>query len=260
MKNLSKLIAIVAIAAIAMPGLAFAKNGRDHQEDRVSNSNTNSSNTNEFGVRILGEDNPNRVNDDNDHNRSNGRDGNNHDNDRNDDNGKHRSDDDNFKILHSGFLSNLFYNGTVTAISSTGFTITTKDGTVLTIDADSAKIIQIPRTVIALADISIGDVVHITGTKTDSTVDASVIYALPENLKPAMAKGTVTTVTDDTITVQTKDNTEITVNTTDDTKIVDSDHEVIAQEDIETGSKVKLFGLWDSILNVFNAIKISLKS
>ncbi len=81
---------------------------------------------------------------------------------------------------------------------------------------------------------------------------------MPANLQPAMAKGTVTAVNDDNITLQTTEDTTITVNTDADTVIKDDNGDIAAQSDIEIGMSAKLLGLWDSVLNVFNAFKIKL--
>lgn len=169
-------------------------------------------------------------------------------------NGDHKGRGWAFGLLDSGF-----YHGTVTAESSSSLTIETKKGSSLTVDADSAKVIQLPNIEAELSDISVGDRVKVTGHKTsDSEIEASVIYFLPAHMKPAKAKGTVTASSSNSLTVETKSGETLNVNTTADTQIVGDDHEELAMADIETGAKVKLFGLWDSLLNVFNAIKIRL--
>lgn len=231
--------------AMTTPAMVFAngsgrggnddQNNDDHGKDRGRVEQS----TNEFGVKILDD---NRNGDKRSEDRSgedrNGKDG---------------------KEFHNGMFSNLFYSGEVTAVSSTGFTILTNSGVSLEVNAASAKIVRIPRSVIALGDIAVGDKVHITGTKADGVVTAIVIYDMPANLSPAVAKGTVTVVTDDSITVQTKNDQTITVNTNGDTQVVDKNGDETTLAAVDAGAKVKLFGLWDSILNVFNAIKIRLK-
>lgn len=263
LKYLAKLIGVFLAVIMITPALALAHGDDrgDRESHRLDHQSTERRSTdewvtNEFGVRVFDQNNSQQENDDqvendSDHNKSEGK----HENkDKHEDRGLHLG-----QFKNRGFFPNMFYNGTVTAVSSTGFTIETKDDTQFVVDADSAKIIQIPRTVVALGDIDVGDTVHITGTKTsDDGINATVVYVMPANLSPAMAKGTVTAVTDDTITVQTGDDTSITVNTNSDTQITNSDHEDVDQGDIEVGMKAKLVGFWDSVLNVFNAIKIKL--
>lgn len=222
-KKLSTLIAITAIATMAMPGLAFASNDRD--DDRGDQRQ-----------------------------------------ERREDRKEHRSDQTNDlgvrvfedRGLHLG-VPGLFYKGTVTAVSSTGFTIVSRDNTSLTVDASSAKIIRVPRTVISLADIKVNDSVWITGTKVNSTITASIVYAMSENIRPAKAKGTVTAVSGNTITVQTKNDKTITVNTTGDTNVVTQDGTAGTTADIQVGSKLKLWGLWDKVANLFSALRIKIK-
>lgn len=175
--------------------------------------------------------------------------------DRRDD--RHDGEDD--KGLHHGFYQGLFYNGVVTAVSSTGFTITSSNNATLTVNTESAKIIQIPRAVITLGDIAVGDRVHVTGTKVDSVVTASVVYSMPMNSKFAKEKGTVTAVTDTTVTIQNKSGETVTVNTDADTQVVDQNGDATTLAEVDTGEKVKVFGIWDTVLNIFNAIKIRLK-
>ncbi len=170
---------------------------------------------------------------------------------------RHEGEDDNG--LHHGLYQGLFYNGVVTAVSSIGFTITSSNNATLTVNTEAAKIIQIPRAVITLSDIAVGDKVHVTGTKVDSVVTASVVYSMPMNSKFAKEKGTVTAVTDTSITIQDKSGETVTVKTDADTQVVDQNGQATTLAEINTGEKVKVFGLWDTVLNIFNAIKIRLK-
>lgn len=267
-KHIAKVVAVFAIAAVILPSLASA-HGMDNQDRNWT--------TNEFGVKVF--DSNANLNSNTNTNINSDKDNDNEDNNDQEDNHglsrgmrdrvKDKEDNNGLHLGHikdHGFMANLFYNGTVTATSSTGFTIKAKDGTTFTIDTDSAKIVRIPHTVIALAGINVGDTVHITGQKTDSdSIKAIVVYVLPANLKPAIATGTVTAVNGTTgaITVQTKDDgTTITVNTDSDTHFSDNNSNTndssLTSADVQVGMKAKLFGLWDSVLNVFNAIKVKL--
>ena len=224
-KKFSTLIAVAAIATMAMPGLAFASNGKDKDDDRneqkqerrENNREHRSEQTNDLGVRVF-ED----------------------------------------RGLHLG-IPGLFYKGKVTAVSSTGFTMIIRDNSSLTVDASSAKIIRVPRTVIGLADIKVNDSVWVTGTKVNSTITASVIYNMSENVRPAKTKGNVTAVNGNTITVQTKNDKTITVNTTGDTSVVKQDGTLGTTGDVQVGSSLKLWGLWDKVANLFSALRIKIK-
>jgi hypothetical protein len=155
-----------------------------------------------------------------------------------------------------GFMSAMFYTGIVTAKSSTGFTFTTKANQTFTVDTASAKIIRIPRTVISLADITVGDRANVVGTKSGTVITASVVFDLSQTLKPATAKGTVTAVAGSNITVQVDGATNpLAVKVDGDTQVVNASATLA---DVTVDSKVKLIGFWDTVLNVFNAIKIKL--
>jgi hypothetical protein len=234
-KRISVFAASLAILAIVAPSLAMAHsddNNREHRrglfdlrlEDRKEKRvEVKAESKNEFGVHVFGEK---------------------------ENNGKHKGWAKRMLGKH------MFYNGTVTATSDTGFTMETHKGDLVTVNASNAKIVEVPNTEISLGDIELGDTVHITGTKEGSTITATAVYNLSENLKPAMAKGTVTAVNDNTITVETKDDKTITVNVDDETKVVTEDTKDGSIADIETGATVKMFGLWDTVVNIFTALTL----
>lgn len=224
-KTFVSIIAALAVVAMIAPAAAFAHDNDREREDR-DRTEMRARHTNEFGVRTF-------------------------DDDQSGDHDKHGK----------GLMLGLLYTGTVTAESSSGFTIRTKDNSTFTVNATGATVVEIPRTVRTVADIDVNDRVFITGTKSGGTITASVVYYMPENVKPASAKGTVTTVsstsgTTSTVTVQNKSGQTATVNITGDTEVTTSDKEVGTASDVQVGAKVKLFGFWDSVLNVFNAIKV----
>jgi hypothetical protein len=248
--RLGLIVVSLAIMAVLAPSLAFAHGG-----DRGNHFGG----MNEFGVRVFGDI---RSNDSND-------DSNDDDEDNDEDNDKDERDERKnerkghvfgFGRLGGKFMSSMFYSGTVTSISGANIVIDAKGDTDFTVDTSGATVIQLPRTEVSASDIEVGDKVHVTGTRSGTTIDASVIYTLPQNLKPAAAKGTVNSVSDNSLTVQTKADAEVQVNVDGDTEIVDQNHDVVALADVEAGSKVKLFGFWDTVLNVFNAIKIKIWS
>ncbi len=216
-------VAMITMLTMATPAFALAHgNSKDKNDDnnRSFRAEQRTEDTNEFGVHVY------------------------------DNNGKH--------FANLGSLSGMFYVGTVASVTGSGFTFTTKDNTTLTATTSGAKLIRLPRTEIVLADILVGDKVFITGTKSGSTVTASVVYDMSKNLKPAKAKGTVTAVNGNTVTVQTKDNKTATVIVDQDTVVKTGDHQTGTTADITVGSKVKVTGLWNTILNVLNAIKVKI--
>lgn len=162
----------------------------------------------------------------------------------------------NNKGLHLGQFKGLVFSGEVLTVTNSGFTFKTKDDVTLTANTSAAKIVRIPKAVISNSDIKVGDRVHVIGVKTNNTIAATMVYDMTKGDKLSKAKGTVTAATDHSLTVLTKGNKTITVNTDGDTKIMDKDGNKVAMADIDAGAKVKLSGVWNTILNVFNAIKV----
>lgn len=250
--------ALALLTAFSMLTPAFAlANSRDDDDSRNKSRNESrlsNSSTNEFGVKVF-DDSSNRYNE------QNNRDNENRKNEFKGFKDKEDKEDKNRFSKHLGdFLPSLFYSGKVTSVSDNSFVIESKNNQSFTVQAASATIIQIPRTEIDLNDIKVGDTVNVTGTKSGVVITASVVYTLSQNLKPAMAKGTVTAKTADTLTVQssTGGTTPFTVNVDGDTKIVNADHTEATLADVNTDSEIKVVGFWDNVLNVFNAIKIKL--
>ena len=170
------------------------------------------------------------------------------------DDSKHDDDDS-----RRGGVPGFFYKGAVTAVSTTGFTMTDSAKMASVVDTTTAKLVRVPRATIALADIKVGDSVWITGTKTGTNISASVVYVMAATVKPAKAKGTVTAVSGSTVTVQTKQGTAVTVQTTADTQVQKADGTTGAVSDVQVGSKVKARGLWDSVTSVLSALKIRIR-
>ena len=215
-----KIVGVTAMAAVLLPSIASAHGSEKGERSRTEMHNQLS--TNEFGVRVF--------------------------------------EDGNKGTNLPGMFSSLFYKGSVTAVSGSGFTLLTTNNATFTVTTSGAKIVRLPHTVVALSDIVIGDKVSIMGTVTGSVIDASVVFDLPINKKPAMAKGTVTAVSGGTVTVTTKDNKAVTVNTDSNTQVVKKDGTAgTVATDVTVGSKVKVSGLWDTVLHVLGALKIKLK-
>ena len=190
--NVPKFVVTFAIMAIMAPaGLALAHGGSDKSDAKV----------NEFGVHILG-----------DRDGSNDDKGDKANEDRNEDKAEHPNGDDNKKVertlegrhdngKHLGWfkdhakndLKDMAFSGTVTAVSSTGFTFTAKDGSSVIVDTTGANIVRLPNATLN-SEISVGDKVHVIGIKTNNNLDALVVYDFAANLKAAVAQGTVTAV------------------------------------------------------------------
>lgn len=160
---------------------------------------------------------------------------------------------------HGGFVGALSHKGSVSAVSATGFTLQTLKKGSFVVNATTAKIIRLPNTVIAISDIAVGDSVTVFGTTSGNNINASVVFDLKANVKPAKAKGTVTAVSGSNLTVQTKNNVNVNVSTDANTQVTKADGQAGAVSDVTVGSKVKLWGLWDNVLNVFSALKVKIK-
>lgn len=157
-------------------------------------------------------------------------------------------------------------SGKVATVGSTSFTMTNKDGVVFTVNVNSDTKIKnvIGTDNLTLANIVVNDNVWVSGKKDEnsSTVQAKNILVTPANTHPAKARGTVTAVAGDTVTLQTNNFgvvSSVTVKTTSDTQVTTADGSVGSTSDVTVGSKVKVRGLWDEIVNVLSAVKIRLK-
>ena len=233
-KKLALLAASFAAIAVMTPSLAAA-HGDSHDSDDFDREEKTGL-IRELGTRIFSED-------DND------------EEEENDNRGVKRGHDTHVE----GSIS---VNGTVTAVSDSGFTLTANSGAEFTVDITNAKLVRLPRSVIVLGDIAVGDRVFVTGTEEDGTLTASVVFAKPDRANKgsvrALAKGTITAIDGTTLTVQGKHGTEATVTTDSNTEIT-KDGEAGVFADLEVGTKVKILGLWDSILHIFSALRIAIK-
>src|SRR4051812_32936171 len=120
--KLSTLVAIAAVASIGLPGIASAHSDKSRGDDRGQmQQEDRQDNRNDLGLRIF----------------------------------------DGIKTNHMDTgLMGMFYRGTVSAVSATGFTLS--DGTnTMTVTTANAKLIRLPQTTITLADIKATDKVWI---------------------------------------------------------------------------------------------------
>ena len=149
--------------------------------------------------------------------------------------------------------------GAILTKTATGFTVKGRRDVVYTVDTSTAAIIKIPNTTITLADLAVGDYVSVLGTKTDTNISATRVFVIPENFRKAEAKGTVTAVSGNDITMTTKKGKTVTVKVDGSTQILKEHHQSALLSDIIVGSKLKVHGTWDSILNILNAVRIKIK-
>ena len=149
--------------------------------------------------------------------------------------------------------------GTVTAKAASGFDVRTKDGTVFTVLVNSdTKIVGPFGKMLTLANISIDDTATVKGVASSSQITASMVIVTPKNTHPAVAKGKVTAVSGNAITLQSQNHGvvySVTVNTNASTTVQTAGSATTTAA-IQVGSKISAKGLWDELLNVLNAIKI----
>ena len=151
-------------------------------------------------------------------------------------------------------------SGKVTAATATNITVIAKNGTVYTVTVTGdTKIEKAFGVSIPFADIKVNDNVWVKGLVTNNVIAARSIFVTPVNTHPARAKGEVKAVSGNTVTVQTNNHgvvSDVTVKTDANTQVTKADGTLGATADVTVGSKVKVKGLWDEVLNVLNAIKI----
>jgi hypothetical protein len=148
--------------------------------------------------------------------------------------------------------------GTVTAVAAGSFTFEAKDGKIYTVTTTDATFMLPFQGKFAASELKVGDAVRVHGTLSGLTIAANRIIVVPANEQPAKGKATVSAVNGSTLTVLTKSGNSITVNTDSNTTVTKQDGSAGAVSDVQVGAKVKLAGLWDSVLNVLSAIKIKL--
>jgi hypothetical protein len=104
-------------------------------------------------------------------------------------------------------------HGTVSDVSSSGFKVTTRDGSVWTITVDGSTEYQYGAGEGTLSDVTNGTTVVVLG---ESTGD-NALTALTVRVAPDGAMGTVTSKTSDTIVITKRDGSTVTVHVDGDT-------------------------------------------
>ncbi|MEK7075849.1 MAG: DUF5666 domain-containing protein [Patescibacteria group bacterium] len=154
------------------------------------------------------------------------------------------------------------FTGKVTAVNTTGFTLTDANGTVYTVTTANAQMRHPFERSIVLADLKVNDKVVVKGTLTGTTIVAKTVLDMPANTHRAKTKGLITAVSGNTITVQnTHDGivSNVTIKTDANTQFT-KDGQVATLADAKVGTKISVKGLWDETLNILNAIRINIKT
>lgn len=103
--------------------------------------------------------------------------------------------------------------GMASAITSSGFKVTTRDGSVWTVAVDASTTYKYGRGTGTLADVKDGEAVRVAGTVTGD----NALTALSVQVAGDRAVGTVTSKTADSITIQQRDGSSVTVHVDADT-------------------------------------------
>ena len=151
--------------------------------------------------------------------------------------------------------------GTVTAVTTGSFDVKTADGTVFMVLVDgTTKIVGPFGQSLALANINVDDMALVKGVTNGSRITASMVIVTPKNTHRAVAKGKVTAVSGNTITLQSQSHGvvySVTVNTNASTTVQTAGIATTTAA-VQVGSKISAKGLWDEVLNVLNAITIKI--
>ncbi len=157
-----------------------------------------------------------------------------------------------------------FERGVVTglSVSANSFTMTAENGDSFTVNVANAKITTAFKGNIQLADIKVSDKVSVVGEVSGSQINAKAVVVSPANTHPARGGGTVTALSGSSSTLKTENSgivSFVTVNTNASTTVFTKDHATTTLASIQVGSKVRVKGLWDEILNALKAIVVKIK-
>ena len=130
--------------------------------------------------------------------------------------------------------------GTVSDVSSSGFKVTTRDGSVWTIAVNGSTTYQFGTGAGSLADVTNGTVALVQGTKTGD----NALTALTVHVKADRAIGTVTAKTADSITITTRDGSSLTVHVDADTtyRVAGADGTTDTLADVTVGMGIGVSG------------------
>jgi hypothetical protein len=123
-----------------------------------------------------------------------------------------RNDDGTYTVTHVAVVVPTI-RGQASAITATGFKVTTRDGSVWTVTVDGSTAYQYGQGTGSLADVKDGGTVGVSGTVTgDNQMTAITVRVAGDR-----ASGTVTAKTADTITIKRRDGSSLTVHVDTDT-------------------------------------------
>jgi len=162
--------------------------------------------------------------------------------------------------------------GTVASVGSDTFTLTTHDGTTVTVDVSSTTTYVDPAvTTPTLADVKVGSHVAVFGTDASNTVTATkVAIGAPDGTggpdgkggpggfdgTPPAAFGTVASVGTNTFTLTTRDNTTVTVDVSPSTTYMERGVTTASIANVTVGTRVVVFGTDTS--NTVTATKVGI--
>ena len=165
--------------------------------------------------------------------------------------------------LENHFRKDRHLNGTVTAVSSIGFSLQTEATTTpVTVNTVDAKIMKAFGMTITLADVHVNDKAQVTGKFDGSVFKANTVMVTPPNTHRAVGKGTITAVSGNQLTVQQNNHgivSSFTVNTNASTTVIAQNGSTTTTTSLLTGVKIKVMGLWDELTNMLNALKIKIR-
>jgi hypothetical protein len=128
--------------------------------------------------------------------------------------------------------------GTVTAVTSAGFTVKLRDGSSKTVTVSSSTDYQIAGSAGAKADVVVGSRVQVEGTVgTGDAFSATVVHIAPD-----VRAGTVTDATATTITIKTRDGSTSTIHVDGSTKFRVAGATTATAADVKTGMVVMVQG------------------
>ena len=156
--------------------------------------------------------------------------------------------------------------GTVASVGTNTFTLTTHDGTTVTVDVSSATTyLDQGVTSPTLSDVKVGDHVAVFGTDSSNTVTATKVAIGgpgghdghgPFGGTPPAAMGTVASIGTNTFTLSTRDGTTVTVDVGSSTTYAEFGVNSASISDVKVGTHVAVFGTDSS--NTVTATKVGI--
>jgi Domain of unknown function (DUF5666) len=159
--------------------------------------------------------------------------------------------------------------GTVKSLGTGTFTLTTPDGTIVTVDVDSSTTyLDRQKSSPSIADVTVGAHVAVFGTDTANTVTATkvAIGGPPDGVRgagmppfggtPPAAVGTVKSLGTGTFTLSTPDGTTVTVDVDSSTTYLDRQKSSPSIADVTVGAHVAVFGT--DTANTVTATKVAI--